>query len=76
MAEQDDGISTCTLYCIMAAMLIFGTCNTIVMKAQNQTTCEDWCNVDQTPDIDNGDIPCADGPGTFYQAPLFYHPFF
>jgi len=32
--EKDDSrkISNGALYCIMGAMLVFGTCNTIVMK--------------------------------------------
>ena len=59
MGEKDDNISTCTLYVIMAAMMIFGTCNTIVMKAQNEMVCDDWCNTDQPPK--DGDTPCENG---------------
>jgi hypothetical protein len=32
---KDDNIEPAKLYIIMAFMLIFGTCNTIVMKAQD-----------------------------------------
>ena len=73
--QNDDNISTCTLYVIMAAMMIFGTCNTIVMKAQNEMTCDDWCNTDQPPQ--DGDTPCGDnGEGTLYVAPNYFHPYF
>ena len=40
MAEERDASRTIpnnVLYCIMLAMLIFGTCNTIVMKWQDKT---------------------------------------
>ena len=40
MAEERDSsnsISNPKLYAIMLAMLFFGTCNTIVMKAQDKT---------------------------------------
>jgi len=40
MGEERDAsrtIPNSMLYCIMLAMLIFGTCNTIVMKWQDKT---------------------------------------
>ena len=75
MGDQEDNISTCTLYCIMAAMMLFGTCNTIVMKAQDDMVNDDYCNSDQP--YEEGNTPCPNGEsGTFYQAPKFTHPYF
>jgi hypothetical protein len=44
MSGEDDKISPCTLYFIMFLMLVFGTCNTLVMKAQDEVMCDDWTN--------------------------------
>ena len=45
MGEERDAantISNCKLYCIMLTMLFFGTCNTIVMKAQDKVKVDDY----------------------------------
>jgi len=36
MADQSNKLPNWQLYLIMSLMLIFGTCNTIVMKLQDQ----------------------------------------
>ena len=61
----------------MVAMMIFGTCNTIVMKAQNEMVCDDWCNADQPPD--NKTVSCMGDngvEGTYYKSPNYFHPYF
>lgn len=36
MADEDNKIAPWKLYIIMGVMLVFGTCNTIVTKAQDE----------------------------------------
>ena len=61
-ANEENQISPVALYSIMALMLIFGTCNTLVMKAQDNVVVGTW--------VDPAD------PDQKVQDKLFTHPYF